>query len=159
MDNLTEYTDMAPQEFNHLHNDFNTVFTFVKIRYIRNVLRWNYDFSKSRLYMTKFNYAYANENDCIPIFKRMQSEGRFFTAKYKNKDWTFQLQNKYIKYLDASMRELVTNLIVPISNIPDDIYSIVEKYRNNEDLYGPQFDESSDDGDIDDDIDDNMDNN
>jgi hypothetical protein len=75
----------------------------------------------------------------------MQSEGRYFIAKYKDKDWNFQLENKYIKYLVASIREIITNLIVPISRVPEEIYSIVEKYRNNEDLYGPQFDESSDD--------------
>jgi hypothetical protein len=145
MDNLTEYTNMVPPEFHHLHRDFNKVFNYVKIRYIRNVLRWNYDFSKSRLFMTKFDYKYSNENDCIPNFKKMQSEGRYFIAKYKDKDWNFQLENKYIKYLVASIREIITNLIVPISRVPEEIYSIVEKYRNNEDLYGPQFDESSDD--------------
>ena len=142
-----QYQSMAPPEFQHLHNDFNKLFGFVKIRYIRNVLRWNYDFSRSRLYMTKFDYKYANENDCIPIFKRMQSEGRSFESKYKSKGWNFQYQNKYIKFLIASMKEIVTNLIVPISGVPNDMYSIVQKYRDNEEWYGPQFEESDDEED------------
>jgi len=136
-------TPIVSPEFMHLHNDFTTLFNFVKIRYIRNVLRWNYDFSKSRLFMTKFDYAYANENECIPNFKKMQTECRIFEAKYKNGIWDFRMENKYVHFLIVSIKEIIDNLIVPISNVCQDCMNIKNKYRENEHLYGPQFEEET----------------
>ena len=147
-------TPILKPEFMHLHNDFYTLFNFVKIRYIRNVLRWNYDFSKSRLFMTKFDYAYANENECIPNFKKMQTEARFFEGKYKNGIWDFRMENKYVHFLIVSIKEIINNLIYPISNVHQDCMNIMNKYRENEHLYGPQFEEETETESEDEDVED-----
>ncbi len=138
-----EKSPILKPEFIHLHKDFNTLFSFVKIRYIRNVLRWNYDVSKSRLFMTKFDYAYANENECIPNFKKMQSESRIFASKYKNGNWDYKMENNYIHFLKVSIKEIINNLIIPISNRSQECIDIVNKYRENEYLFGPQFEEET----------------
>ncbi len=136
-------TPIVSPEFMHLHNDFTTLFSFVKIRYIRNVLRWNYDFSKSRLFMTKFDYPYANENKCIENFKKMQSEARMFESKYKTGNWDFRMENKYVHFLIVSIKEIIDNLMIPISNIRQDCIDIKNKYREHEYLFGPYFEEDT----------------
>jgi len=152
----TNLNPIVPSEYLHLHNDFTTLFNFVKIKYIRNVLRWNYDFSKSRLCMTKFNYDYANENECIPNFKKMQSEARIFESKYKHGIWDYKMENKYAHFLRVSIKEIINNLIVPVSDVRQDCIMIMKKYREDEYMYGPQF-EDDDDEDEDDDEDDEED--
>jgi hypothetical protein len=148
-------TTIVQPEFMHLHKDFTILFAFVKVRYIRNVLRWNYDFSKSRLFMTKFDYVYANENDCIPNFKKMQSECRIFESKYKNGNWDFRMENKYVHFLIVSIKEIINNLMIPIGNICQDCMNIKYKYRENEYLFGPQFEDDTETEEDDDEDDDN----
>ena len=150
INNKMDKSPIVQPEYLHLHNDFYTLFNFVKIRYIRNVLRWNYDFSKSRLFMTKFDYKYANENNCIPNFKKMQTECRIFEAKYKNGIWDYKMENKYVHFLRVSIKEIIDNLMYPISNVRQDCINIQNKYRENEHLYGPQFEEETESDDDDD---------
>jgi hypothetical protein len=146
-DNIIILNEIVPPEYLHLHNDFNKVFNFVKIKYIRNVLRWNYNFKNPNLIMTKFNYSYANNNDCIPHFKKMQSQTRIYELKFKNNndEWNYKMQNQYIHFLTVSMKEIIKNLIYPISDVQPEIREIINNYKKNEYLYGPQFEDSDDD--------------
>jgi hypothetical protein len=125
-----EYYNMVPEEFSEVHIDFYKLFAYIKIKYIRNSYRWRSTFKNQRIIMTKFDYSYANENDCFDNFAAMQHFVRKFQKIHKSKVWNIRIESEYVDFIKKSMREIITNLIVPVSDLRSDIYYILKKYRD-----------------------------
>ena len=129
-----EYYNMVPEESYQLHIDFYKLFGYIKIKYIRNSYRWRSTFKNERIIMTKFDYSYANENDCFDNFAAMQHFIRKFQKSYKMKIWNTRIESEYVEFIKKSIIEIITNLIVPVSDLRSDIYCILNKYRDEANL-------------------------
>lgn len=127
--NIEPYKKMVPTTMYEEHNDFNTLFTCVKLKYIRNSYRWNSNFKNSKWTMTNFDYEYANQNKCFENFKEMQSNLNKYRKIYKSKEWNSKYQTEYISFIYTSMDELINNLSVPLRDNNPIITSLVEKYK------------------------------
>jgi hypothetical protein len=121
---------MVPENFNQYHIDFYKIFGFIKIKYIRNSYRWNSHFRNDRIVMTKFDYEYANENQCFDNFSAMQHFIRKFQKTYKAKRWNIKIEDEYVDFIKKSMKELINNVSVPVRDVRTDIMNLIDKYRD-----------------------------
>jgi hypothetical protein len=80
--------------------------------------------------MTKFDYSYANDNDCFDNFSAMQHFIRKFQKAHKAKTWNVLVESEYVDFIKKSMKEIITNLIVPVSDLRSDIVAILDTYRD-----------------------------
>lgn len=123
---------MVPDNFYQYHIDFYKIFGFIKIKYIRNSYRWNCHFRNERMVMTKFDYSYANENECFDNFAAMQHFLRKFQKSYKNKIWNLKIEDEYVEFIKKSMKEMIINVSVPVRDMRSDIMNLIDKYRDDQ---------------------------
>ena len=136
MSNIIKFTDPTvtklralkmPEAFSQKHQDFLDIYSFCKMKYVRNVLRHSSKFKNSRLIRTQFDYEYANENDCVNTLLTMQAEMRrhlrILTISYDSNI------ESYIKFVNDSLTDIVTDIVNPISDILPEIHAIIDKYR------------------------------
>lgn len=128
--NIENYKNMVPESMYEEHLDFHTLFTCVKLKYVRNSYRWNSNFKNSKWTMTNFDYEYANKNKCFENFKLLQSQLNQYKKIYKSNQWTSRNESEYINFIYLSLAELVNNLSVPIRDNNQIINNLVSKYKD-----------------------------
>jgi hypothetical protein len=128
--NIELYKNMVPETMYEEHLDFYTLFTCVKLKYVRNSYRWNSKFQNSKWTMTNFDYEYANNNKCFENFKLLQSKLNQYRKIYRSNEWTSRNETEYINFIYVSMEQLVNNLSIPIRDNNQIISNLVTKYKN-----------------------------
>jgi hypothetical protein len=141
--NIDPYKKMVPETMYEEHLDLYTLFTCIKLKYIRNSYRWNSSFKNKKWTMTNFDYAYANKNKCFENFKLLQSNFYKFRKIYRLKQWTPEYETKFISFIYTSMEQLVNNLSVPIRDNSQVIENLVSKYKNIFDEEDEEYEEES----------------
>lgn len=115
------------EDFDKIHQDFLTIYSFCKWKYVRNVLRYDKNFQNDQFFRTEFDYEYANQNESITQFLSIQSEIRRF-RRLLSRSFESNI-SAYIEFVEDSLHSLVTDIVTPISDIFPEIYEIIDRHK------------------------------
>jgi hypothetical protein len=115
-----------------LNEDLLTMFNYVIVMYSRNVFNYYANWKKiERIY--KFDFDYINEHGVAKDLLHMQSEyrryGRLFdnTKMKNNKINPLDVEN-YKKFINDSIKIMITKIIVPMNGKYNSIINLIKKY-------------------------------
>lgn len=128
---LTSLNDFLNKDFAELNSDLLCMLNYTIMHYSRNV--FNYEANWKKVFKKyDFDYDYVNEtgssNDIIQIEKDFRKYARFFKNMKDIKNSKYLTE--YKKFISDTMDIMVNKIIIPIEEIMQRFYPIIEKYRS-----------------------------